>query len=805
MAIISGLSSLLGLGITYNASLNVYMVSQLATTATLQTAINAAPTGTTFQFESGTHVLTQTLYVKKDGITLQGAADGSSKIVLAPTVLKEGISFQGGVDKSFASTLGSDVSRGASTITVANATGLKVGDVVRVSQSNDLDFLQKNYPNIIGDPALADNPLRESISEIVAINGNTVTLKQPVGYDMAAGTATTVERLNMLDNVGLHNLTFEGSLGTPDANLFKNTQALYTGADAVVMNYTTRADVSNLTFTNVPSTALEMRNALEAHVNGLNVSGAHNKDDGNGYGLHIAGSFYSTYENLTITDVRHAVLFSSWNAEIGNKVQVDYTNRDINYHGSDDYGNVVVIDTAVYRDGLESWSLVAPGGTSHAYTDIDANTTVFGFAQGSNVKADTLHGKDTGSTLLGMGGNDMLYGGLAVDTLDGGLGNDMLMGGKGADILTGGAGRDTFWMLRGDAKDTITDFKAGAGGDLLRLAGYYEFGSFADLKFTQVGADTKLVLNANETLLFKNVLATAFTADNVFLDTGYVSNMAFTATSAADNFVSGAGTDTVTALNANLKLGDTLNLGAGFDTLKLTDLKISLDLGKIGLSGLDLLDVSAGKVSMLVVSAQAAAAADDGHLDIKYGASGIAGLNTAAVAANNEVVLKGGAANIYLANSAGNHVTLENTAAVVLKGGSGDDVIHVNGAGSRILGGAGDDWIQGGTGTDMITGGLGHDTFAFTDASQFGDRILDFSVMLETADKLDLTALFDANGLGALSPEGAFDGGYLQLKQQGGSTAVLFDRDGSGGVDAARTVALLDNVLATTLKAHIDL
>ena len=40
-----------------------------------------------------------------------------------------------------------------------------------------------------------------------------------------------------------------------------------------------------------------------------------------------------------------------------------------------------------------------------------------------------------GSTLLGMGGNDVLVGG---------VGDDELIGGEGADLLIGGEGRDTY-------------------------------------------------------------------------------------------------------------------------------------------------------------------------------------------------------------------------------------------------------------------------------------------------------------------------------------------------------------------------
>lgn len=811
MATISAAGLLAGTRITFDSLLNLYKVPTGTTAAEIQSVINTASYGATVQFEAGTHTLAQTLYVKRDGITLRGDASGESKIVLSSTIGKEGISFQGGVDKSYASTLGTDVARGSLSVTVQNATGLKVGDVIRVSQSNDLDFLTKSgYQNIIGDAALKDNPLRESISEVVRIEGNTVYLKQPVGYDMAAGTETKIERLNMLDDVALRDLTVTYDLGTPNADSFTNPLAGFREADAVVMNYTKGAEVTNLTLLNSASTALEMRNALEAHVNGLTVQGAFNKDSGNGYGLHIAGSFYSTYENLNITDVRHAVVFSSWNAEIGNTVHVANTNRDINYHGSDDYGNFVIVDNAVYDDGLESWSLVAPGGTSHAHTDINANTTLFVHAEGG-VKADIIRGADKGSTLLGKAGNDQLFGGKGADLLDGGLGNDLLVGGRSADTMAGGAGRDTFWLQRGDGTgDVIEDFTAGRGGDVIRLTGYYEAQSFGELKLEQLGADTKLTLNATESLLLKNTLAAKLTVENFVIDYAEAPppptdpDMSFTATTKVDTFLGGSGNDTVTAAYSALRATDIIDLKDGTDTLKLTG-PVALNALSLGYKGLDVLDLrSAGAVSKILLSDALVENSDNDRLTILYGNGGIAGLNTSNVAADNDVVLKGGAANITLANAKGNHVILENAEAATVKGGSSTDKIVVKGLGSMIDGGAGDDWLMGGIGTDTLTGGKGRDTFAYSDDSQFGDVIKDFSVMLATADTLDLTALFDANGLGALTTDSAMSGGYLQLTQQGGSTALLFDRDGSGGVDAARTVALLENVQASGLAGFIE-
>ncbi|MET4040298.1 Ca2+-binding RTX toxin-like protein [Bradyrhizobium sp. RT6a] len=71
-----------------------------------------------------------------------------------------------------------------------------------------------------------------------------------------------------------------------------------------------------------------------------------------------------------------------------------------------------------------------------------------------------------------------LLSGAYTSVLSGTSGSDILFGGAGNDLLTGGAGRDTFVVSKGYGSDTIADFAAGVGGDVLRLANY-GFSSFS--------------------------------------------------------------------------------------------------------------------------------------------------------------------------------------------------------------------------------------------------------------------------------------------------------------------------------------
>ena len=80
---------------------------------------------------------------------------------------------------------------------------------------------------------------------------------------------------------------------------------------------------------------------------------------------------------------------------------------------------------------------------------------------------DNLTAADTGVTILGLGGNDVLVGGSGIDTL---------VGCGGMDTLTGGGGNDNFGIFNdSDDPDTITDFATGAddaAADEIHLKGF---------------------------------------------------------------------------------------------------------------------------------------------------------------------------------------------------------------------------------------------------------------------------------------------------------------------------------------------
>ncbi|HMO69568.1 MAG TPA: calcium-binding protein, partial [Novosphingobium sp.] len=140
-----------------------------------------------------------------------------------------------------------------------------------------------------------------------------------------------------------------------------------------------------------------------------------------------------------------------------------------------------------------------------------------------------LYGDGEDNALTGGGLDDYLQGGDGADTLNGGDGNDIfgdIANDAHVDVMTGGAGRDVYRYLPifdldpSIAEDIITDFAAGDGGDIIRLAASTP-NPFASgrLRLVQDGADTTVVLSADDgssrsILRLLGVDATQLTAAN---------------------------------------------------------------------------------------------------------------------------------------------------------------------------------------------------------------------------------------------------------------------------------------------------
>jgi Ca2+-binding RTX toxin-like protein len=295
-----------------------------------------------------------------------------------------------------------------------------------------------------------------------------------------------------------------------------------------------------------------------------------------------------------------------------------------------DLGNgidIVIVDDGATLNGTVSANWTATASTANngtASLSTDGKAVNLTAVTSTLARGWTITNIGTATTIDGSGFADTLIGGSGNDTLFGSQGDDSINGGGGQDLLQGGAGQDT---LVGNGFDTL---EGGGGADIFRIldaeliavrgaTGAVAFDDSAidtlDLSLLTSGATTvlftnnfnaevsiagsvKLNLNSVEGFILANV-ANTFTglaqAESVtggnLNDTlsGGAGNDTLNGGDGADQIAPGTGADQVNLGNGNDVLladsdwindvtADTLNGGAGFDTLQLQGTALQLDL-----------------------------------------------------------------------------------------------------------------------------------------------------------------------------------------------------------------------------------
>jgi len=307
---------------------------------------------------------------------------------------------------------------------------------------------------------------------------------------------------------------------------------------------------------------------------------------------------------------------------------------------------------------------------------------------------DTLSGGNGDDTLDGSHGNDRLQGGFGLDSLIGGNGSDVLIGGDGNDTLEGGNSND---RLDGQSDDDALD--GGDGNDVLfggsgndTLTGgegedTLKAGGGDDIADGGAGSDTVIGGLGNDTLL-GGTEADRLDGQSGFdsLDGGLGNDLLFGG-EGQDTLLGGEGNDTLRAGGSN----DTLEGGAGDDHL-------------VGANGFDRLDGGDGEDSLEGGSGNDNLIGGIGNDTLK-GDGGVDRLDGQA----GDDHLEGGASNDKMFGGSGVDVLIGGDGNDVLKGGGGNDSLQGDSGRDNLFGGLDNDTILGGDGEDTLNGQSGHD------------------------------------------------------------------------------------------------
>lgn len=338
----------------------------------------------------------------------------------------------------------------------------------------------------------------------------------------------------------------------------------------------------------------------------------------------------------------------------------------------------------------------------------------------ANAGNDTVYGGSGDDFLVGdwgdgiRTGDDRLNGGDGDDEMGGGLGNDSLDGGNGDDIFTivdTNAGNDTF--KGGAGTDSVTIWDARGDGtsrfDLNRLV----LDAASSVEFLLIDSPGFDVGGTDGADVFDLGYAEGFT----WIGGEWIAGVKVDLRLGSDRFDGGIGVETVIAhgggdyislgdgddqlvLADGILAGDTINGGAGVDTLYLGPLDSSAGARTVTLSDLRLTSALGFETLHWLDSTTVQGTSEANLFDFS-------GLTEVENSWNQFIRLLGG--NDSFVGSQGTDVIDGGDGNDRLEGGSGVDKLSGGAGADTIYGGADNDRLVGGGGNDALYGGDGDD------------------------------------------------------------------------------------------------
>ncbi|MCB9978898.1 MAG: type I secretion C-terminal target domain-containing protein [Rhodospirillales bacterium] len=478
---------------------------------------------------------------------------------------------------------------------------------------------------------------------------------------------------------------------------------------------------------------------------------------------------------------------------------------------------------------------------------------------------DTLYGISYGAnpddTINGLGGNDTILGGLGNDTINGGAGNDTLYGdagddvylvnaGEGVDTISDSAGNDKIIFGAGLSASNMTMTRDGTnlniafGGVLTTVVqSHFSYNATSQIETLQFSDASTL-----------NILNTTFT------QTGTSASESLYGYAGKDRLVGNDGNDSLSGYGGNDRLeggfgNDTLyggtgndtyvfGIGDGSDTLS-EYLNEGADTVLLGFTQSQIrswtdnnylyLQSASNPADVLKISGAMSYTPGNYGLDIGQRVENISfsdgtswNLTTGLTINDTDEshyslygsalsdTMDGNGGNDQIYGHDGNDLLYGGNGTDSLYGGTGDDRIYAENDNDTVYGDEGNDWLRGGSGNDTLYGGAGNDglvgdagvdilyggtgadKFVFYPDTTFDaiDTIKDFS--LAEGDRLFVRdLLIDFDPLTKLITD------FVQITENGSSSTLSVDRDGTGGAYAMAQIATIQGVTGLTDEAAL--
>jgi hypothetical protein len=265
-------------------------------TATIQKAINDCPEGQVVFLPAGTYKVTSELRIQK-GIVLRGAGVGQTLIKNYATGDGNIVSILGGsVGSPIAATFG--YTKGSTEITVSSTSGLKVGDYIRIYQTNDPDVVKDGY-----DTCTWCANVIAQIVQVTGLSGNRISINRPLYYTYKASLNPNIVKLTMVQNAGVENLGVEKV----------NGGGSYANRNNFFVRRAARSWIRNIDSYKVVGAHVKLQDAYGCEIRESNFNEAHATSSGRGYGVFFlsdSGGYVSSdnlIENNIFYKLRHAM------------------------------------------------------------------------------------------------------------------------------------------------------------------------------------------------------------------------------------------------------------------------------------------------------------------------------------------------------------------------------------------------------------------------------------------------------------------------------------------------------------------
>ncbi len=507
---------------------------------------------------------------------------------------------------------------------------------------------------------------------------------------------------------------------------------------------------------------------LDVSINGLSITGGNPSDDG--------GGIYSNFANLTVTD----------SIISGNTVNGNTTD---DFDGGGIYsklGHLTVINSII--SGNTAIGDTPDGGGIYS---IDEDLTVIN----STISGNTVDGLrfDSGGGIYSARGNvtvidSTISNNLAVadpryESADGGgifsrdgnltVTNSTISGNSASGAKTDGGG-----LYSRDGNLKVTNSTISGNSTSVRGGGIFSIRGKLTVANSTISGNSATsgggIFNSAVFNLTNTIIANSISGGDCFNSGSVAANK--------NNLIENGSCNPT--LSGDPNLGPLQNNGGSTFTHALLPGSIAINTGSNAeVAGL-LYDQRGSGFGRIVGST-----VDIGAYEVQTPATGTAG-DDFITGTPNEDKLEGLAGNDTLDGLAGNDT---------LNGGRGNDTMTGGLDNDRLNGGKGNDILVGGFGKDTITGGSGSDRIFFNYLSDAADTIIDFRT--SESDRIVLTDLLVSIGYVGTNP---ITDGYLRFVQAGTATQVQLDADGFGNAANFVTLAILNNVIASSLNlSHV--